>query len=108
MSSPRDSGIGVTTTAPPPPHSGSHAHWEPIARVDPGSTEPVRLTDADLDAPPLSLQESLDAGWITAGEKRQYEGTATEIDLAEAGYSTEEILEILEEQRERARNEAAR
>lgn len=96
MNPPRDSGVGKTT--PPPPLAGSHAHWEQIERA-----EAAGLTDADLDAPPLSLQESLDAGWITAGEKRQYEGTATEIDLAEAGYSAEEILEILEEQRERAR-----
>jgi hypothetical protein len=101
MSSPRDSGVGKIATAPQ--ISGSHAHWQQIEHADRGAPEPAGLTDADLDAPPLSLQESLDSGWITAGEKRQYEGTATEIDLAEAGYSAEEIREILEEQRDRAR-----
>jgi hypothetical protein len=93
MKPPHDSGVGKTVPPPAPPLSSAHAHWEHAERAS--------LTDAELDAPPLSLQESLDAGWITAGEKRQYEGTATEIDLAEAGYSTEEILEILEEQRAR-------
>ncbi|MEP7127101.1 MAG: hypothetical protein ABJE95_39575 [Byssovorax sp.] len=91
MTSPRDSGVG--TSVAPPPLAGSNAHWD--------SLDSAGFTDVQLDAPPLSLQESLDAGWMTAGEKRYYEGTATEVDLAEAGYSTEEILEILEEQRER-------
>ncbi len=100
MNPPRESGVGAHT--PEPYSSGSRAYWELIERVDPGAAERVGLTDADLDAPPLSLQESLDAGWITAAEKRQYEGTATEEDLAEAGYSADEIREILEEQQDRA------
>jgi hypothetical protein len=100
MNPPRDSGVGETASASHP--SGARAYWDFIERTEPGSTERAGLTDADVDAPPLSLQESLEAGWITAGEKRQYEGTATEEDLVEAGYSADEIREILEEQQDRA------
>ncbi|MEP7127051.1 MAG: hypothetical protein ABJE95_39325 [Byssovorax sp.] len=100
MNPPRDSGVGETASASHP--SAARAYWDFIESTDPGSTERAGLTDADVDAPPLSLQESLEAGWITAGEKRQYEGTATEEDLVEAGYSVDEIREILEEQQDRA------
>lgn len=100
MNPPRDSGVGETASASH--SSGARAYWDFIERTDPGSTERAGLTDADVDALPLSLQESLEAGWITAGEKRQYEGTATEDDLVEAGYSVDEIRAILEEQQDRA------
>lgn len=99
MSSPRDSGVGATATGA---HlSASHVDWERVEPTDPGATATAGLSDVDLDAPPLSLQESLEAGWITAGEKRQYEGTATEEDLTEAGYSADAIRGILAEQRAR-------
>ena len=101
MKLPRDSGVGEAKASPYP--AGSRAQWDFGEGVEAGAAQKAVLTDADLDAPPLSLQESLDAGWITAGEKRRYEGTATEADLAEAGYSIEEIREILKEQQDRAR-----
>jgi hypothetical protein len=90
-------------TAATPQLSGSRAYWEQVERADPGSSEPAGVTDARLDAPPLSLQESLDAGRITVGEQRQSQGAATEIDLAEAGYSADETRDILAGQRDRAR-----
>lgn len=46
--------------------SGSSAYREVIERTVPGSTARAGLTDVDIDAPPLSIQESLEAGWSTA------------------------------------------
>ncbi|MEP7124699.1 MAG: hypothetical protein ABJE95_27470 [Byssovorax sp.] len=70
--------------------------------IDPGSMARIGMTDADLDKPAKSLAEALAAGWITASDKRQMEGVATEEDLVEMGCSPEEVAEILAEQRDRA------
>lgn len=61
-----DSGVGETASASRP--SGARAYWDFIERTDPGSTERSGLTNADLDAPPLSLQESLEAGGSRPGK----------------------------------------
>ena len=101
MNLPREHFANAGSTAPARP-SASRAYAEFIERIDPGCLARAGTTDADIDAPPMSLAQAVEAGWITAAEKRQIEGTATEADLIESGYSPAEVLEILAEQQDRA------
>ncbi|MEP7121332.1 MAG: hypothetical protein ABJE95_10500 [Byssovorax sp.] len=64
----------------------------------PGYAAATGITDAVLDAPSMTLAESVEAGEFTPAEGRQIAGTATAEDLAELGYSPEEVSEILAEQ----------
>jgi hypothetical protein len=101
MNVPREQVAGTSSTAPAYV-SATRAYAEFIERIDPGSLARAGVTDADLDEPPMSLAQAVEAGWMTAAEKRQIEGTATEEDLIEGGYSPAEVLEILAEQQDRA------
>jgi hypothetical protein len=101
MNPPREHFAGTGPAASTHP-STSRAYAEFVESIDPGCLARAGITDADIDAPPKSLAESVEAGWITAAEKRQIEGTATEADLIEGGYSPAEVLEILAEQQDRA------
>ena len=56
----------------------------------------------EMTEPGKSLQESVEAGWISAAEARRMQGQATLDDLLEIGYSAEEADAILSDQRERA------
>jgi hypothetical protein len=101
MNPPREHFANAGSTAPARP-SASRAYAEFIERIDPGSLARAGITDADLDEPPMSLAQAVEAGEFTPAEARQIEGTATEADLAELGYSPAEVSEILAEQRDNA------
>jgi hypothetical protein len=52
--------------------------------------------------PSLTIDESIEAGWMSAAEGRYIQGCATLDDLLELGHSREEAHEILLDQQERA------
>lgn len=55
-----------------------------------------------LAAPAQTIEEAVEAGWMSAEEARFIQGQATREDLARLGYSHEEVRVILEEQQARA------
>jgi hypothetical protein len=101
MNPPREHFANAGSTSPARP-SASRAYAEFIERIDPGSLARAGITDADLDEPPMSLAQAVEAGWMTAEEQRMIECTATAEDLAVLGYSPDEALKILAEQRDLA------
>jgi hypothetical protein len=98
-----------------PPRSGSTSslraeHFLPyaldIARQQPGYLASIGM-DADayaasLAQPGLTIEESVEAGEISAAEGRFLQGVATAEDLVELGYSAQDVAVILEEQEARA------
>lgn len=109
MNPPRDhfGSAGLTTTAPETNPNVDRVALERLIRAHneimcPGYLAAGGHTEENLGEPSKSLAEAVEAGWITAAEKRLYEGEATEEDLIEKGYSPEEALAILAEQRDRA------
>lgn len=56
----------------------------------------------EFAAPGLTLEQSVEAGWISDAERRYIEGRATPEDLRELGHTEEEAREILDKQRARA------
>jgi len=108
MNPPRDhfSGAGLTAVSP---ETKPDVDRRALARLIAAHNEIMcpgymkGMTDEILDGPSKNLAEALEAGWITASEKRLYEGEATEEELIEVGFSPEEVREILAKQRVRAR-----
>jgi hypothetical protein len=100
MTPPRELGTSARATTPAP--STSRLHCEHIERLHPGFLAECNLTDADLDAQPLSIEESVAAGWMRPEEARAIHGIATREDLIALGHPLDEVEEMLADQRDRA------